>query len=212
MNSIEVKSINLENFDVSTKKLSLPLDLEEYFVSDLNISYVLRWQLAKRRSGNAKVKTMAEISGTTAKPWKQKGTGRARQGSRRSVQFVGGRTCHGPVVRSFGFSIPKKIANLGLFDTIFTKIKNNNVFIFSGDIKNSSTSLFAKMTKSLQLKNGVFVYCSDDDKDFIMKSTRNLVGFKSIDVSHLNSYDIIKYENLIFTDSAIESTILKKYN
>ena len=106
MKSVSLKVIDFANNKIDSKKFDFPaLDIQ----SAKSVAYVVRWQLARRRAGTAKTKTMSEISGTTAKPWKQKGTGRARQGSRRSVQFVGGRTCHGPMPRSFDFTMPKKI-------------------------------------------------------------------------------------------------------
>ena len=106
MTSLTIKTIDFGKTTLGSKSIDVASTLE--IKSAKSVSYVVRWQLARRRSGSAKTKTMAEISGTTAKPWKQKGTGRARQGSRRSVQFVGGRTCHGPTLRSFDFSMPKK--------------------------------------------------------------------------------------------------------
>ena len=99
MTSLTLKTIDFDKGAIGFKQLDVASSLE--IESAKSVAYVVRWQLAARRSGSASTKTMAEISGTTAKPWKQKGTGRARQGSRRSVQFVGGRTCHGPAFGLF---------------------------------------------------------------------------------------------------------------
>ncbi len=106
MGTITLSKLDFDQGSVGSKSFEISSP-NNYTLNPRSLSYIVRWHLAAKRSGSAKVKTMAEISGTTAKPWKQKGTGRARQGSRRSVQFVGGRTCHGPVVRSFSFVAPK---------------------------------------------------------------------------------------------------------
>ena len=127
MNSVTLKTINFSKNETGSKDIEVSnLDIE----SAKSVAYVVRWQLAARRSGSAKTKEMSEISGTTAKPWKQKGTGRARQGSRRSVQFVGGRTCHGPTPRSFDFSMPKKIVKVALSDVVKLKLQQQKVILF----------------------------------------------------------------------------------
>ena len=122
MTSLTLKTIDFSKDTSGSKKVEVSSALE--IESAKSVAYVVRWQLASRRSGSAKVKAMSEISGTTAKPWKQKGTGRARQGSRRSVQFVGGRTCHGPTPRSFDFSMPKKIVKKVFFCNIWFELKS----------------------------------------------------------------------------------------
>src|ERR1700722_8481391 len=92
---------------------------------------VVHWQLAKRRSGNHKVKGMAEVSGTTKKPYKQKGTGNARQGSLRSPQFRTGGVVHGPVVRSHEYSLNKKVHRLGLISALSLKAADHKLVVLS---------------------------------------------------------------------------------
>lgn len=103
--------------EVKLKKIDLSAGKSEEFGVKVNpakdpsaklVNMVIEWQLRGKRAASANIKEMSEISGTTKKPYKQKGTGNARQGSKRSVQFVGGRTCHGPKGRAFDFSFPKK--------------------------------------------------------------------------------------------------------
>src|SRR3989338_5934479 len=136
MTSISIKTINFESEsskkDSDSKEFKLATNLVVNHTK--TVAYAVRWQLARRRAGTAKVKTMAEISGTTAKPYNQKGTGNARQGSRRSVQFVGGRTCHGPTLRSYDFAMPKKIIKKSLSDAIKMKLKENKFALFA-DVK-----------------------------------------------------------------------------
>lgn len=204
--------ININNSQVSTISLDVNDSFEGAY-TDSNISYVVRWQLARRRAGTAKVKAMSEISGTTAKPWKQKGTGRARQGSRRSVQFVGGRTCHGPTPRTFDFSIPKKIVKKALSDSFLVKVKQNSVMVFDySSIDNLKSSYVKSVLNLLKIESALFV-TDGEKKEFneISKATRNIKGIKTLDLKSLNVYDLLKYQYLIVdTDSFIKISQLKQ--
>ena len=204
MKSVSLKVIDFVNNKIDSKKFDFPaLDIQ----SAKSVAYVVRWQLARRRAGTAKTKIMSEISGTTAKPWKQKGTGRARQGSRRSVQFVGGRTCHGPTPRSFDFTMPKKIIKLALADALRSKITADQISIFSSTkaiIKTSQINLLLK-------KNGFekVLFVINDNNTLIEKSVRNIKNVKAIYAKALNVYDILNFDHLIFENDLIESKIIK---
>lgn len=204
--------ININNSQVSTISLDVNDSFEDAY-TDSNISYVVRWQLARRRAGTAKVKAMSEISGTTAKPWKQKGTGRARQGSRRSVQFVGGRTCHGPTPRTFDFSIPKKIVKKALSDSFLVKVKQNSVMVFDySSIDSLKSSYIKSVLNLLKIESALFV-TDGEKKEFneISRATRNIKGIKTLDLKALNVYDLLKYQYLIVdTDSFIKISQLKQ--
>ena len=209
------KDFNLININ-SSQVSTISLDVNDSFEgahTDSNISYVVRWQLARRRAGTAKVKAMSEISGTTAKPWKQKGTGRARQGSRRSVQFVGGRTCHGPTPRTFDFSIPKKIVKKALSDSFLVKVKQNSVMVFDySSIDNLKSSYVKSVLNLLKIESALFV-TDGEKKEFneISKATRNIKGIKTLDLKALNVYDLLKYQYLIVdADSFIKISQLKQ--
>lgn len=207
MTSLTLKTIDFANQKIGSQTVDIASELE--LESPKSVAYVVRWQLARKRSGSAKVKTMAEVSGTTAKPWKQKGTGRARQGSRRSVQFVGGRTCHGPVVRSFDFSMPKKIVKKALSDVLKLKLKENKVTLFSdnfgADIKTSKVS-------SVFSKNGVasalVVYDASSDNNLALtKSVRNLKNVKALSSNAINVYDILSFDHLVVDDKVFKNMI-----
>ena len=204
MKSVSLKVIDFVNNKSDDKKFDLPaLDI----LSAKSVAYVVRWQLAKRRAGSAKTKTMAEISGTTAKPWKQKGTGRARQGSRRSVQFVGGRTCHGPMPRSFDFTMPKKIVKIALADALRSKITADKLAIFP-----TSTSIIkTSQVSSILKKNGFnkVLFITNDDNKFLEKSVRNIKNVKAIQVKALNVYDILNFDHVIVENDLIETKIIK---
>ena len=203
MNEISIKQINFETESLDDKSFHIDSDIS--FLSAKNISYVVRWQLASRRSGSAKTKTMAEISGTTAKPWKQKGTGRARQGSKRSVQFVGGRTCHGPMPRSFDFSMPKKITKKALSDVLLLKIFENKILTFNSPSFNIKTNKISKFLQKSNLETVLFIV---DKSSILQKSIKNIKNVKVLHSNALNVYDILNYNNVIVEQNIFEQSIL----
>ncbi len=204
MSSISVKTIDFGNGAIGSKKIEFAAPLE--IKSAKSVAYVISWQLARRRAGSAKTKTMAEISGTTAKPWKQKGTGRARQGSRRSVQFVGGRTCHGPMPRSFDFSMPKKIVKIALSDVLKLKLREGKVTLFSdfgSEIKTAKIREKRNFTKN-QFENALIIHQSET----LAKSAKNLKNVKALDAKALNVYDILNFDHLLVDEKIFEPQIL----
>ncbi len=204
MTSLTIKTIDFGKTTLGSKSIDVASTLE--IKSAKSVSYVVRWQLARRRSGSAKTKTMAEISGTTAKPWKQKGTGRARQGSRRSVQFVGGRTCHGPTLRSFDFSMPKKIISIALSDALRFKMKENKVAIFSDFGVEIKTSKISAVLESNKFSSALIVH--DGSNLALIKSAKNLKGVKAIHAKAINVYDILNFDHILVDDKIFESKIL----
>ena len=203
MNSVTIKDLDFSKDQLASKKVEVvSLDIE----SAKSVAYVVRWQLASRRVGSAKTKTMAEISGTTAKPWKQKGTGRARQGSRRSVQFVGGRTCHGPMPRSFDFSMPKKIAQKALSDALKLRLKENKVVVFSDFGSEVKTSKIAQALAKNNILSALVIH--DGSNAALVKAARNLKNVKALDAKALNVYDILSFDHLIVDSKIFENKIL----
>ncbi|OFW81092.1 MAG: 50S ribosomal protein L4 [Alphaproteobacteria bacterium RIFCSPLOWO2_01_FULL_40_26] len=202
MSSISVKTIDFGNGAIGSKKIEFAAPLE--IKSAKSVAYVIRWQLARRRAGSAKTKTMAEISGTTAKPWKQKGTGRARQGSRRSVQFVGGRTCHGPMPRSFDFSMPKKIVKIALSDVLKLKLREGKVTLFSDFGSEIKTAKISSALSKNQFENALIIHQSET----LAKSAKNLKNVKALDAKALNVYDILNFDHLLVDEKIFEPQIL----
>lgn len=210
MTSLDFKTIDFSKTETGSKKfdLSEALDLE----SPKSVAYVVRWQLAKRRSGSAKTKTMAEISGTTAKPHKQKGTGRARQGSKRSVQFVGGRTCHGPMPRSFDFSMPKKIVKKALADILKLKLRENKISLFADFGSEIKTTKISDTLEKNKFSSALIVFDgSKNENQALVKSVRNLKNVKALDSRAINVYDILSFEHLLFDNSSFENNILNNF-
>ena len=204
MSKVSLKKIDFND----SKAASVDFDLKNTkFESPESVAYVLNWQLARRRSGSASIKTMHEISGTTAKPHKQKGTGHARAGSKRSVQFRGGRACFGPRPRSFDYSLPKKIIQKALSDVLRLKIKEKKVVLlgnaYKKDLKSSEVN---KILQDSKIQKALFLYDgSDENAKYLVRSTKNVKNVKSLDVVALNVYDIVKYDSIILDEKLLET-------
>src|SRR3712207_1610241 len=124
---------------------------------------VVHWQLAKRRAGTHKVKGMGEVSGTTKKPYRQKGTGNARQGSLRAPQFRTGGIVHGPVVRDHGYSLNKKVRRLGLISALSQKAKDGKLVVLELDGAAAKTGEMAKSVRALGWKSALIVDAAVDE-------------------------------------------------
>lgn len=166
---------------------------------------VVHWQLAKRRAGTHKVKGMGEVSGTTKKPYRQKGTGNARQGSLRAPQFRGGGAVHGPVVRDHGYSLNKKVRRLGLISALSQKAAEGKLIVLDtvtlGDA--AKTSAMAAKVKALGWKSALVVDATVDEG--FGRAVRNLVNVNVLPSVGANVYDILKHDVLAVTRQAVEA-------
>jgi large subunit ribosomal protein L4 len=149
---------------------------------------VVHWQLSKRRGGNHKVKGMAEVSGTTKKPYKQKGTGNARQGSLRSPQFRTGGVVHGPVVRSHEYSLNKKVRRLGLLSALSQKLVENKLVVLDTAAHPPKTGELAKKIKGLGWTSALIIDGAAVDPGF----------------QRANVYDILNHDILAITTAGLE--------
>lgn len=165
---------------------------------------VVNWQLAKRQAGTHKTKTVSEIQGTTAKPFRQKGTGRARQGSLRSVQMRGGATSFGPVVRSHAHSLNKKIRKLGLKMALSSKAKNDSLLVLKGveKLENVKTKDVVSGLKQRELESVLFVV--DNNESDFRRAVANIAKCDTIPVEGLNVYDVLKHDALVVTEAALK--------
>ena len=167
------------------------------------LSRMVNYQLAKRRGGNHKTKTIGEIRGTTAKPWNQKGTGRARAGSLRATQMRGGQTVFGPVVRSHAFSLNKKVRRLALKTALSSKQAAGKLIVLddakTGDAKTKSLS--AQLT-ALGLKSALIVSGAEVDSNFA-KAAANIPLIDVLPQQGANVYDILRRDTLVLTKDAV---------
>ena len=201
----EIKIFDITNSKISKENISFNFDNKANLENPKAVAYTIDWQLRKKRSGSAKTKQMSEISGTTAKPYKQKGTGHARQGSKRSVQFRGGRTCFGPTPRSFAFSLPKKIVKKSLIDILRSKIKTEKLALFEKGTDFVKSSQIDNLLSNNEVKNALFIYEKKEGEN-INLSIRNLRNINSLDFTSINVYDIAKSDLIV-----LEKNLLDKF-
>jgi large subunit ribosomal protein L4 len=163
---------------------------------------VVRMQLAGRRSGTAATKTRAEVSGGGKKPWKQKGTGRARAGSSRSPLWRGGGTMFGPTPRSYEYTVPKKVRKLALCSALSMKRKENKMLIVDKlELQEIKTAAFVTLLRQLGFSNVLIIAQENSNLE---KSARNVPQVKVLRPEGLNVYDVLRYENLIITQPCVE--------
>lgn len=162
---------------------------------------VVHWQQSKRRAGTHKIKGMGEVRGTTKKPYKQKGTGNARQGSLRAPQYRGGGQVHGPVVRSHEYDLPKKVRRLGLISALSQKQAEGKLVVLDA-------AGGAAKTKDLQAKLKVLGWASalivdhQADAGFLLAS-RNIIGIDVLPTIGANVYDILAHDVLAITTAGL---------
>ena len=163
---------------------------------------VVRMQLAGRRSGTAATKTRSEVSGGGKKPWKQKGTGRARAGSSRSPLWRGGGTMFGPSPRSYEYAVPKKVRKLALCSALSMKRKENKMLIVDKlELQEIKTATFVNLLRQLGFSNVLIIAQENSNLE---KSARNVPQVKVLRPEGLNVYDVLRYENLIITQPCVE--------
>ncbi len=196
-------------FDQTRQKvetLELPDDIFNVEVRPEVLHSVVRWQLAKRRAGTAKAKSRHEVSGGGRKPWRQKGTGRARSGTTRSPLWRHGGVIHGPLPRDYDYKLNKKVRRLGLRMALSAKLKDEKLVVLSalelGEIK---TKVFAGVMKNLQVGKALFVAAEPDEK--LALSCRNIPGVKLIRPEGLNVYDIMNHDHLILVKPSIPAIV-----
>ena len=167
------------------------------------LARVVNWQLAKRRSGAHKTKGIGEIRGTTKKPYKQKGTGRARQGSLRSPQFRGGARIFGPVVRSHAFDLQKKVRRLGLKTALSAKqVEGKLVVIDTAHIGEAKTKALRPRLAALGWDSVLIIDGSVVEENFA-RATRNLPRVEVMPQQGANVYDILRRDTLVLTREAV---------
>lgn len=164
---------------------------------------VVHWQLAKRRAGTHKVKGMGEVSGTTKKPYKQKGTGRARQGSLRSPQFRTGGVVHGPVVRDHGYALPKKVRRLGLISALSQKAREGKLIVLEAAAADGKTASLKKQVAALGWQSALVIDGAEPNEGFV-RAARNIPGLDVLPAVGANVYDILRHDVLAVTKAAVE--------
>ena len=159
-------------------------------------------QLANKRQGTQSAKTRSEVSGGGRKPWRQKGTGHARQGSTRSPQWTGGGIVFAPKPRDYSFKMNKKEKNLALKSVLTTKVAENKFIVVDGlSFDEIKTKNIVNVLKNLEVKKALVV--TDDDNKNVTLSSRNIPGVKTAFTNTINVYDILKYDKMVVAKDVI---------
>jgi large subunit ribosomal protein L4 len=196
--------------DIANKKVG-DIDLDEFVFGAADrpdiLSRAVNWQLAKRRAGTHKTKQRAEIKGSTAKPFNQKGTGRARQGDKKAPHMRGGGVAFGPVVRSHAHSLTKKVRRLALRVALSTKQANGKLVVLSeAKVKSAKTSDLAKQVRKLGWDSALIIDAGEVDNNFNL-AARNIKGIDILPQQGANVYDILRRDTLVLTKGAIEKLV-----
>ncbi len=164
---------------------------------------VVRMQLASRRRGTASTKERSLISGGGRKPWKQKGTGRARAGSTRSPLWRGGGTIFGPHARGYSLRVPKKVRRSALCSVLSNKFREEKLLVLEGlALPQAKTKEFIEALKTLRVQNALIVIDGRDQT--LERSSRNIPGIQVIECEGLNVHDVLRHEYLVFLRSSLE--------
>ena len=196
-----VNLFNMKGENIGT--IDLP---ESMFGAEINASamhsYVVAY-LANQRQGTQSAKTRAEVSGGGKKPWRQKGTGRARQGSTRSPQWTHGGVVFAPKPREYRLSLNKKLKRVALASALSSKVAENKIVVVdSMEMAEIKTAVMAKALKALNAVKPLIVLAENNEN--VVKSARNIEGVEISHIGTLNTYEILKHDTLVITKGAVE--------
>ena len=179
---------------------------EEIFGAEINVpamhAYVTAYN-ANQRQGTQSAKTRAEVSGGGKKPWRQKGTGRARQGSTRSPQWTHGGVVFAPKPRDYRMSLNKKLKRVALKSALSSKVASDKLVVLDAlELSAAKTKEMVKVLVNLKLTNALIVLPENDDT--VIRAARNIPGVASTTVGTLNTYEVLKHNAVIITKAAVE--------
>lgn len=197
-----VNIVNTKNESVG--EIELKDDVFNREVKEYILHEVVRMQRAARRAGTACTKTRVEVSGGGKKPWRQKGTGRARSGTRTSPVWRGGGVVFGPKPRDYGFKVNKKVRKQALAMAMSARFQEGNLIVVDDfTMEQIKTKDFLNVMNVLDVENGIIVV--DADAENLTKSSRNVNGYKVMSSEGLNVYDVLLHKKLILVKPVIES-------
>ena len=200
--------MKIDVLDIAGQKKTqadLPKEIFAAPVKDHLIHDMVRYQLARQRSGSASTKGRAEVRGGGIKPWRQKGTGRARAGSIRSPLWVGGGTVFGPQPRSYAFKLNKKVKKSALKSALSLKAQNQELILLEDfDLEEGKTKLAAQILNDLGFNRGTKVLILvDGGHENLKRATRNIAGVKVLDLAGINVYDLLWHQKLIIIKNSL---------
>lgn len=173
-------------------------------VNENAVHLAVQNQLANKRQGTQSTKTKSEVRGGGIKPWRQKGTGRARQGSIRSAQWIKGGIALGPKPRSYSYTLPKKLKKLALKSALTSKVNEKELMVLDKlNFDSIKTKQMINVLNLLKVESSVLIVI-DGKNESVEKSARNIPGVKTAFVNTINVFDILKYDKFIITKDAVE--------
>ncbi len=198
---------NTALYDISGKQVGEIELNENTFGADINIEamhQVVKMYLANQRQGTQSTLTRAEVRGGGIKPWRQKGTGRARHGSIRSPQWTHGGIVFAPKPRSYRYTVPKKIKRIAMKSALSSKFNENNILVIEAlDFTEPKTKQVVNLLDSLKVDSKALIVLADNNEN-VVKSARNIKSVKTSLVNTLNVYDILNHEKFIITKDAVK--------
>lgn len=200
MSTVEVKNIKNEKVgEIELNDQIFNIEVKGYLLHD-----VVRMQRAAKRAGTASTKTRSDVRGSSAKPWRQKGTGRARAGSRRSPIWRGGGVTFGPKPRDYSFKLNRKIKKQAVAMAMSARFQEGNLVVLDDfSLDQIKTKEFVSVMNALDLDTALIVI--EDTNDNLSKSSRNVNGFKVLSTEGVNVYDILLHKKLVLLQPAISS-------
>ena len=199
MSTVEVKNIKNESVgEIDLNDLIFNREVKNYVLHE-----VVRQQRAARRNGTASTKTRKDVRGSGAKPWRQKGTGRARAGTRKSPIWRGGGTTFGPKPRDYSFKLNRKVKQQAVAMALSARYQEGNLVVLDDfTLEAIKTKEFVSIMEVLELNNALIVVDSENEE--LSKSSRNVPGYKVMKTDGVNVYDILLHEKLVLLQPAVE--------
>lgn len=197
----KIQMLNMEG--KSIQEVELKEDIFNIEVNEHAVYLVVKNILANRRQGTQSAKTRAEVRGGGRKPWRQKGTGRARQGSIRSPQWKGGGVVFAPKPRDYSYTTPKKVRRLALKSVLTSKVQENELILVDAlKLEEAKTKAMVQALKALKAAKKSLILVGEGNES-VARAAKNIAGVKVLNIQSINVYDLLKYDSLILDQEAL---------
>ncbi|VFB16858.1 50S ribosomal protein L4 [Urinicoccus massiliensis] len=197
----KIQMLNMEG--KSIQEVELKEDIFNIEVNEHAVYLVVKNILANRRQGTQSAKTRAEVRGGGRKPWRQKGTGRARQGSIRSPQWKGGGVVFAPKPRDYSYTTPKKVRRLALKSVLTSKVQENELILVDAlKLEETKTKAMVQALKALKAAKKSLILVGEGNES-VARAAKNIAGVKVLNIQNINVYDLLKYDSLILDQEAL---------
>lgn len=197
----KIQMLNMEG--KSIQEVELKKDIFDVEVNEHAVYLVVKNILANRRQGTQSAKTRAEVRGGGRKPWRQKGTGRARQGSIRSPQWKGGGVVFAPKPRDYSYTTPKKVKRLALRSVLTSKVQENELILVDAlKLEEAKTKAMAQALKALNAAKKSLILVGEGNES-VARAAKNIAGVKVLNIQSINVYDLLKYDSLILDQEVL---------